>query len=49
MDVEANGFDDDLELLSRHKQLWAQTTVGARVAILARIRDSGEPGGAGLG
>jgi acyl-CoA reductase-like NAD-dependent aldehyde dehydrogenase len=40
MNVEPNGLEDDLELLSRHKQLWAQTTVEARLAILARIRDA---------
>ncbi|MGB6688352.1 MAG: aldehyde dehydrogenase family protein [Terracidiphilus sp.] len=39
MTIEPNSLDDNLELLSRHKQLWAQTEVGARVAILARIRD----------
>lgn len=39
MNIEPNGLDDNLELLSRHKQLWAQTKVGARLAILARIKD----------
>ena len=39
MNIEPNGLDDDLELLSRNKQLWAQTPVEARVAILARIKD----------
>ena len=39
MNIEPKGLDDDLELLSRHKQLWAQTKVGARLAILARIKD----------
>lgn len=37
--VETNRLDDDLELLSQHKQLWAETKVGTRLAILARIRD----------
>ncbi len=39
MNIEPNGLDDNLELLSRHKQLWAQTSVGTRLAILALIRD----------
>jgi aldehyde dehydrogenase (NAD(P)+) len=39
MNVVPNSLDGNLELLSRHKQLWAQTKVGARLAILARIRD----------
>ena len=39
MTIAPNSLDENLELLSRHKQLWAQTTVAARIAILARIRD----------
>ena len=39
MNIEPNSLDDDLDLLSRHTQLWAETKVGARQAILARIRD----------
>ncbi len=39
MNSATTSLDDNLELLSRHKQLWAQTTVAARIAILARIRD----------
>ncbi len=39
MNIEPNNLNDNLELLSRHKQLWAQADVGARLSILARIRD----------
>jgi aldehyde dehydrogenase (NAD(P)+) len=33
-------LDNDLQLLSRHKQRWAQTTIETRITILARIRDA---------
>lgn len=39
MNIEPKSLDDNLVLLNRHKQIWAQTAVGARLAILARIRD----------
>jgi len=42
MNIELNRLDDDLQLLTRHKQLWAQTDVAARLAILARIRDAAD-------
>ncbi len=39
MNIAPDSLDDNLERLSRHKQLWAQTTVTTRQAILAQIRD----------
>jgi hypothetical protein len=39
MTFAPNRLDADLELLNRHKQLWAETSIETRLAILVRIRD----------